>query len=482
MNRLACVVALWLAAGMAAAGASDTAAVRALGSAFADVYDKVAPSVVVLEVTRPGDGASSDGFSWDFLFRDPRTPRRRAPAQESEGSGVIIRPDGYILTNAHVIEGADPERGVVARRQDGTRLPLTVIGVDERSDLAVLKADADGLPAIEWGDSDTVRVGEFACGIGAPFELDYTLTVGVISAKGRSNLTNTIYEDYLQTDAAINPGNSGGPLCDLDGRVIGVNTLINGLSRGLSFAIPSNFARAISDEIIAHGRIVRPWLGIHIETLAANAMLQEMMGLERGVLVRSIEPDAPASRSRLRPADVIVAVDDEEVSTARELQQAVLKKGIGQAVELKVWRRGGSNGSFRTIEVITEELPVGISTASGTMRPMEESEEADVPEMPGLETPRQDFSAWGLELQDLPDEAAEEMGFSSGGVVVTRVELGSAAALAGLQPRDLITAVGDYPVKDIATFSEALAAEEGGPGTKLLVEREGQQTYAILKP
>lgn len=448
------------------------ASLRALGDAFAGVYEKVAPSVVVLEVAKGGEAASPDALTWQFLFRDrgsPRGPR----FEESEGSGFIIREDGYILTNAHVVEGADPEKGVVARRQDGTRWPLKVVGVDDKTDLAVLKADATGLPAIEWGDSDKVRVGEFACGIGAPFELDFTLTAGVISAKGRSNLTSTVYEDYLQTDAAINPGNSGGPLCDLDGRVIGVNTLINGLSRGLSFAIPSRLARAVSEELIAQGRVVRPWLGIRIETLSEEPGLQRMFGRDRGVVVRTIEPGAPASKSQLQPADVIVEVDGQTVDSARELQQVILRKKVGQRVALKVWRRVASGGEFTTVDVTTEELP-------------------ENPRVAALQAPRRAPGApggadggneWplGLEVGDLSDEVAGAMGLEPGGVIVTNVQSDSPAALAGLQRRDVITAVGSAAVADRAAFDEALAGLPGGESAVLLVERDGKKTYAILK-
>ena len=443
---------------------------RALGNAFAGVYEKVAPTVVVLEVSREESGDAAEAFTWQFLFRDedaPRGPR----AQESEGSGFIIREDGYILTNAHVIEGADPEKGVVARRQDGTRLPLKVIGVDDKTDLAVLKADAAGLPAIAWGDSDAIRVGEFVCGIGAPFELDFTLTAGVISAKGRSNLTSTVYEDYLQTDTAINPGNSGGPLCDLDGNVIGVNTLINGLSRGLSFAIPSRLARAVSDELIAHGRVVRPWLGIRIETLSEEPGLQRMLGREQGVVVRTIEPGAPASRSKLQPADVIVEVDGEAVASARELQQSILRKKVGQTVALKVWRRGAGGGEFTAVDVMTEALPQNPRLAAMNLprrsTPEKDAEPGDLP--------------LGLEVEDLSDEVARALGVESGGVIVTNVEEGSEAQTAGVRRRDVITAVGSVVVKDKSGFEEALAEWPEGEPAVLHVERDGKKTYAILK-
>jgi serine protease Do len=453
----------------AAGSPAETASLRALGSAFAGVYEKVVPSVVVLEVSRVDDGGAAEAFSWQFLFRDEDSPRGPQP-RESEGSGFVIREDGYILTNAHVIEGADPEKGVVARRQDGSRLPLKVVGVDDKTDLAVLKADASGLPAIEWGDSDTVRVGEFVCGIGAPFELDFTLTAGVISAKGRSNLTSTVYEDYLQTDTAINPGNSGGPLCDLDGRVIGVNTLINGLSRGLSFAIPSRLARAVSDELIANGRVVRPWLGIRIETLSEEPGLQRMFGLDRGVVVRTIEPGAPASQSKLRPADVVVAVDGETVASARELQQAILRKKVGQTVALKVWRTGAGGGDFTTVDVTTAELPQNprlAALAAPRGRAPSGEAESDLP--------------LGMEVEDLSDEVARALGVESGGVIVTNVEETGEAATAGVQRRDVITAIGSVTVADKAAFDKALAEWPAGEPAVLHVERDGKKTYAILK-
>lgn len=477
MRRFAFTVLLLCAAvaPMAAQpGLPVTGALRLLGNGFAGVYERVAPSVVVLEVAKGESPSGADAFAWEFLFRDQLPPDRRPRVEESEGSGFIIRADGYILTNAHVVDGADPERGVVARLKDGTRLPLRVIGIDDKTDLAVLKAEADGLPAVDWGDSEALRVGEFVCTIGAPFELDYTLTVGVISAKGRSNLTSTVYEDYLQTDAAINPGNSGGPLCDLDGKVIGVNTLVNGLHRGLGFAIPSKIARAVSDELIASGRVVRPWLGIRIETLGDNPGLQRMMGVEQGVLVRTIEPDAPAARSELQPADVIVAVDGEEVVTARDLQQTILRKKVGQAVDLKVWRRGVREGAFRTVAVTTEELPQAPLIASrGRPAP---------PRPPSGGDGEPETGPLGLMVQDIPEKAAEQMGLASPGVIVTHVEPGGPAALAGLQLKDVITGVGPTPVRDTASFEEAMADLGDAAAAVLLIERGGKKTYAILKP
>jgi serine protease Do len=459
---------LWLLAG---ATVPASTALRALGDAFAGVYEKVAPAVVVLEVSKPG--GDRDNFSWESLFGGPGMPPSPR-AEESEGSGFFIRPDGYILTNAHVIEGADPDKGIVARRHDGTRLPLRVVGVDDKTDLAVLKADAADLPSVSWGDSDRARVGEFVCVIGAPWELDYTLTVGVISAKGRSNLTSTVYEDYLQTDAAINPGNSGGPLLDLDGKVIGVNTLINGLSRGLGFAIPSNLARAISAQLIEDGRVVRPWLGIRIETLAEQPALQKMLGLDNGVVVREIFDNTPASRSELQPADVVVDVDGQPVASARDLQRSILGKEIGQTVKLKVWRRQDS--AYRTVSVQAEELPPAPADELSSARPAPfRPPAADAGEAADI------WSRLGVEVQDLPDDVAAEMSLPAGGVIVTNVQPGSPAAMAGLERRDVITAAGDENVRSKEELAAALGGVAEGEGAVLLVERKGKKTYAILK-
>ena len=449
--------------------AQDRVSLRALGQAFAGVYDKVAPSVVVLEVA----STDREEEALSFLFRGP-APRRAPRVQASEGSGMIITRDGYILTNAHVIQGAETEGGVTARMKDGSRWALRIVGVDEKTDLAVLKAEAKDWPAVAWGDSDRIRVGEFVCSIGAPYELDYTLTVGVLSAKGRSNLSDTLYEDYLQTDAAINPGNSGGPLCDLDGKVIGVNTLINGLSSGLGFAIPSNLAQAISAELIERGRVVRPWLGIRIETLGENPSLQQMFGLQEGVLVRGIEPETPASRSELQPADVIVEMDGRPVKSARELQQMVLRTKVDQTVGLKVWRRGVRGGDWQTVEVVTAEMPapeLAMTNPAPFRAPATGDDGGDI------------LTSLGLEVDQLQPEVARQLGVAAQGVIVTHVAAGSPAAVAGLRRRDVITSVGDQMVPDAEGFRAALAGGmDGDVGVQLSVERGGSKTYAILKP
>src|SRR5436189_1198767 len=304
-----------------AAAESGKDVVHALNNAFAKVFEIVAPSVVIIEVTKKNDG--NEGFNFDDLFfqgqpddNSPRRGPRNLQPIQSEGSGFIVRPDGYIFTNFHVVEGAEH---VDVKLKDGREFPAKVVGTDEKTDIAVIKIDAKDLPVVQMGDSDAVRVGQFAFAIGAPFKLDYTFTYGVVSGKGRSKLfTNGGYSisDYLQTDASINPGNSGGPLCDIDGKVVGMNTLINGLNRGLGFAIPSNLANEIGLQLIAGHKIIRPWLGIRIESLGDDPSIRDLFkGLEKGVVVRTIEADAPAYKSDLRPFDVITQVDANSVTT-----------------------------------------------------------------------------------------------------------------------------------------------------------------------
>src|SRR5246500_1494113 len=352
--------------------------VHQLNNAFAKVFETVAPSVVIIEISKKTDNDTS-AFE-DLFFQGPpdennprRNQRDRQPIQ-SEGSGFIVRADGYIFTNFHVVEGADK---IDVKLKDGREFSAKVVGSDEKTDIAVIKIDAKDLPVVQLGDSDAVRVGQFAFAIGAPFKLDYTFTYGVVSGKGRSKLLATSgysISDYLQTDASINPGNSGGPLCDIDGKVVGMNTLINGMNRGLGFAIPINMAKEIGGELIAGHKIVRPWLGIRIETLGDDPTIRDLFkGADKGVVVRTIEADAPASKSDLKPFDVITQMDGTPIETDSQLQHEILKKKIGQNVQLTVWRKG------QTIKVPIKlgEFPNEIARASNTLpiQPPQSSQE-----------------------------------------------------------------------------------------------------------
>src|SRR6266446_3536453 len=454
----------------AAAAEQGKDVVHQLNNAFAKVFETVAPSVVIIEISKKSDSESS-AFE-DLFFQGPpdeNNPRRnqRSPQpSQSEGSGFIVRPDGYIFTNFHVVEAADK---IEVKLKDGREFSGKVVGTDEKTDIAVIKIDAKDLPVVQLGDSDAVRVGQFAFAIGAPFKLDYTFTYGVVSGKGRSKLFATggySISDYLQTDASINPGNSGGPLCDIDGKVIGMNTLINGINRGLGFAIPSNMAKEIGDELIAGRKIMRPWLGIRIETLGDDPSVRDLFkGIDKGVVVRTIEADAPAYKSDLRPFDVITQVDANSVTTDSQLQHEILKKKIGQKVELTVWRKGQT----LKVPVTTGELPNEISRDSNEpARPPQNREE--------------EVGKFGLQVQELNKEMAQR--FKLGvqrGVIVTDVTENSLAAQQGIEREDVITEVDGKPVTDVKTFRDALNKADPKRGVLLYLDRKGSKTFAVLK-
>lgn len=472
-----------------------------LNDAFVNVFERVAPAVVIIDVTkRAGAGEGSDFFP-EFFFQNPegaedgggggkngegagkipppaRTPDAPSPSprnrSQSEGSGFIIQSAGYILTNYHVVADAS---AINVRLKDGRQFPAKLVGCDEKTDIAVIRIAAADLPTAELADSDAVRVGEIACAIGVPYNLDYSFTTGVVSAKGRSKLhvTNDDYEDYLQTDASINPGNSGGPLVDLDGKVIGMNTLIHGLNRGLGFSIPSNMLRAVGDELIRSGHVVRPWIGVRIEAAedAEDRYGAVFSGVKKGVIVIGIQPESPAMKSdALQPADIILEVDGAPVNTEMELQKQILGKKVGATVQLSVVRRK------RTLKVAlaTEELPTPIITQE--------------PEPPGPgdggagEERRKEKAAlfYGVQVQDLTRELAASMGVRfNAGVIVTAVAEDSLASKAGIAVKDVITTVDDRAIKDTASFKEAIKASDPKKGVLWVVDRLKGKTFAVIR-
>jgi Do/DeqQ family serine protease len=454
----------------AAAAEAGKDVVHQLNNAFAKVFEIVAPSVVIIEITKKNDPNESAGL--EELFQGPPDdngprgfPQGSQPVQ-SEGSGFIFRADGYIMTNFHVVEGADK---IEVKLRDGREFEGKIAGTDEKTDIALLKIDATNLPVVRLGDSDAVRVGEFAFAIGAPFKLDYTFTYGVISGKGRSKLIPTngyAISDYIQTDASINPGNSGGPLCDIDGSVVGMNTLINGLNRGLGFAIPVNMIKEIGGELIAGHKIIRPWLGIQIQTLGENEPVRDLLkGIRQGVLVGTIVAGAPAEKSDLHPLDVITQVDGAPVVTDSQLQHEILKKKVGQTVELTVWRKGQTV----KVPVKTGELPNEVARVSND-RP------APNPGKP------EDAGKLGLQVQDLSKEVVDRLHLAvSQGVIITDVADNSIASEQDIERGDVITEVDGKPVTDVASFREALTKSDPVRGVLLYLDRKGNKTFAVLK-
>jgi serine protease Do len=339
--------------------------VRQLNEAFVQVAETASPSVVVLKMTEKStifaEPTAEDGPEQHDYWRRFHRQFNDEPT-EGRGSGIIIRKNGFIMTNRHVVENAEK---IEVRLLDGRNFIAQVHAVDALSDVAVIKIEAEDLPVAKLGDSSKVRVGEFAIAIGAPFDLDYTVTFGHISAKSRANVVPFIFggqnmdQDFLQTDANINPGNSGGPLVNIEGEVIGVNTLIRGLRSGIGFAIPINLAHAIAEQLISNGRFIRPWLGIEIAALSDQPEIQKTAPLLlNGVVVRAIMPKGPASESDLRASDIIVAVDGRSVGAPQQLRGEIRGKTVGKTVTLDVFRAGEA----RKLEVKLGEMLFPVAT------------------------------------------------------------------------------------------------------------------------
>jgi S1-C subfamily serine protease len=457
-----------------AKGAAALGLLKAIDEGFVQVYEKVAPAVVVIDaVKRPAEDEEDLPRGFEFFLdegrpgprdadRDggPRASRPPGSLTRSEGSGFLVRADGYVLTNHHVV--ADAEK-LTVRLKDGRTFPAKLVGTDERTDIAVLKIGAKDLPTVEWGDSDRLRVGQLVCAIGAPFSQDYSFTVGWVSGKNRSNLlapasSTILYEDYIQTDAFINPGNSGGPLFDVEGKIVGMNTLINGLGSKLAFAIPAGMLQDVGRQIIASGKVQRPWLGIRIEALADNSSLRaRVSGIDQGVVVLTVEANAPAYQSDLRPADIITEIDGTKVASARDVQRLILKKRIGQSVQLTIWR----GGQTMQLAVATAELPGELTKVANVST----SQELPAPKAETL----------GLKLRD----------GKPGGAQVVSVEPGSPAAHAEIFPDDIITSVESRPVNDAAGCVSAIATglvTKGNKGILLNLERKGRRAFVIVNP
>jgi len=475
----------WLAIGILVIGINSVSAqqpavsgplAKSLNDAFAGVYEKVAPAVVVIEVQRNPDG-QLEGLPDGLQFFLQRPKGRTAPVETDQGSGFLISPDGYIVTNNHVVESAS-EGGITVTLKDGRKLKAALVGVDDKSDIAVLKVEGENLPVAELADSDMVKVGQFAFAIGAPYDLPYTFTVGVISAKGRSGLMPTgnrlpFEEAFIQTDASINPGNSGGPLCDIDGKIVGINTMISGMNRGLGFAVPINLAKEVTDQLIAQGRVSRSWLGISIIGLEESEGSKTYFpDLKSGVVVTEIFPGTPAYVSGLQPADVILKVDGAPVAKARDLQHEILAKKVGQVVKLDVVR----SGQAVEVSVTTAEQPTSkMIQASNRARSYQPSLPSQMPiPQPRRALPPSDGTP-GLTLAPSSPQDTRP------GARVESVAEGSPAETAGFQPGDIILEAGGKPVRNSADMESILKKADLSRGIMVIVERGGETTYGILK-
>ncbi len=467
---------------------------RELNNAFIEVADKVSPAVVVIAVAHkenyvdPEDeGGLQESLPPELRryfeeFRERREQDRRDQRKnrhpnvfDGQGSGVVIREDGYIMTNRHVVEGASK---IKVRFKDGTEFDGEVKGVDSYSDIAVVKINAKDLKTAKLGDSAKTRVGEFAIAIGAPFNLDYSVTFGHVSAKGRSGIIPgnmggaAMDQDFIQTDASINPGNSGGPLVNIDGEVIGINTLIRGMNTGIGFAVPVNLAKQVADKLIESGKFARSWLGIYIRALSDHPSYRDLLDeLKSGVVVEAIPDDGPSAKSELRPGDIITMVDSKPVATAQEFKNEVRSKNIGSNISLDVVRLDAKlNPKKMRIKVKTGEAPDDTMPTAFRRR---------APVAPAAEETSKDL---GVTVKSVTKELAREYGIEMvEGVVVTDVERDSIAAENGIRPGDVITEVNKKSVATPREFREALKNSSSKKGVVLNLNSQGVSQFKILK-
>src|SRR5881296_3504527 len=448
----------------AAPKADARSMLRALEDAFAAVADRVTPAVVHVSTVQKKGAAGApeenperfrEFFGEEFYERYfRRRPREDARAT---GSGVLVDPKGYILTNNHVIENA---QDIIVRLSDQRKFTAKLVGRDPKTDIAVLKVDAPRpLPAATLGDSDTLRVGQWAIAIGNPFGLDRTVTVGIISATARTRVGVATYESFIQTDASINPGNSGGPLLNIDGQVIGVNTAIVAAGQGIGFSIPVNMAKEVMRQLIAKGRVVRGWLGIAIQDVTDELAGAFGVREREGVLVSEVIKGGPAEAAGVRQGNVIVELNGAPIKEVPELQRRVAAVAPGQPVRLKV---------------IRERRPVALSVTVTEM-PAEEPVLAGAP----------DEESWGLGVEPLSGEAAAQLGLTiAGGLLVTDVVTGGPADRAGLRRGDVIVEVGKKPVADPAALFRMLAQLKPGDRVLVFVQRPssgGRAEYLVME-
>jgi serine protease Do len=448
-------------------------------TSYRDVVKKVLPAVVSIQAKAVVKHKQIRGNLPDDLpipeefrkyFEMPRTPEQEGPSALGFGSGFIVDPKGVILTNNHVVDGADQ---VEVQLGDGRKFTSKDVKTDPKTDLAIVRIDARGaLPHLELGDSSTMEIGDRVLAIGAPFGLTGTVTSGIVSAKGRSLHVN-MYEDFLQTDAAINPGNSGGPLVNLEGKVIGINAAIKSRSggfQGVGMAVSSNLARNVMDQLLKNGVVRRGYLGVQIKDIE-NPEVAAKLGLKdtHGVVVTQVFDNAPAKKAGIQDGDVITSLGGNPVKDGRDMQSVVASLPLGKPVEVTVMR----DGAARSLEVTIEEQPQQFGTTRVAV-PRGQDEKRDGVALDKV----------GVEVTDLTPELAESFGYRDGakGVLVTRVENDGMGALAGLRRGMLVMKVNKQPVTSATAMRDALKAGPLEQGVLLQVQTpQGGTSYLVLK-
>ncbi|MBN4080688.1 DegQ family serine endoprotease, partial [Beggiatoa alba] len=402
-----------------------------------------------------------EGSPWNDLFKRFFEDRRGPEGFKSQslGSGFIVDTDGYIVTNHHVVKDADE---IIVRLSDRRELVAKLIGSDERSDIALLKIDAESLPVVKIGDSEKLKVGEWAMAIGSPFGFDHSVSVGVISAMGRNNLPNSNYVPFIQTDVAINPGNSGGPLFNLKGEVIGINSQIytrTGGFMGLSFSIPINVAMNVVEQIKKSGHVTRGWLGVLIQEV--NRELAESFGMKqpRGAAVLRVLQDSPAEKAGFKIGDVIVKFGKKEIYRSSDLPLAVGTMTIGKKVKVRVIREGNT----KTLTVRVAELP-------------------DQEQLADVRSPSKSHKVnkLGLSVMDISTEQRQQYGLDKQGVIVKRVIAGPAGD-AGIRRGDILVKLNYKDINSVKDFNKVLKGLPKGKSVPIFIQRNKSPVFLALK-
>ena len=462
-GTLAAVLGTWYVRAPRIEASTDLPPVvqKAAVESYADLVQRVSPGVVTIQSIRTVHQAQlpfDDEMFRRFFGDNPRV--QPAPRREGGlGSGVLVTADGYILTNNHVVDGADKIRVDLT---DGRSFEARVVGTDQPSDLAVLKIPASGLATVPFGDSDKARVGDVVLAIGNPLGVGQTVTMGIISGKGRATAgDNDSFEDFIQTDAPINQGNSGGALVNTSGQLVGINSQIlspSGYNIGIGFAIPVSMAQNVMQQLIASGHVRRGMLGVTVQGVSAD--LAKSLGLSgtHGAIVNDVTAGGPASKAGLQAGDVILALNGRPVDSSNDLRNHIAPLGPGAKVSLRVVR----DGKEREVSAVLAERQVEKAAAT-----------------PGA--PESEHGRYGMTLQPLTRDLADELGVKvSRGVVVTDVDPAGAAAEAGVQSGDVIEQVNGQAVADAAGVRGQLTARRDGRPSLLLVNRHGQHLYLTL--
>ncbi|HUG80441.1 MAG TPA: DegQ family serine endoprotease [Bryobacterales bacterium] len=447
-----------------AAGHDAAAALIPASGTFAPTVKQVAPAVVSITVSKM-EKVSQRNMPFPFFgpegfgapFGGPPSDEGAERRRQGAGSGVIVSDDGYIVTNHHVIDGADK---ISVHLSDRRTLEAKLVGTDAKTDIAVLQVEDQDLPALPFGNSDNVEIGDIVLAVGNPFGIGQTVTMGIVGATGRGNLGIEDYEDFIQTDAAINPGNSGGALVNTRGELIGINTAIlargGGGNQGVGFAVPVNLAHHVMTQLVASGRVARGFLGVGIQDLDPKMAKAFELQEARGAVVRSVQPGGPAAEAGLKQGDVIVGMNGESFRDSRELRLSVAAQPPGSTVKLAVLR----DGAEKVFPVKLEELP-------------EDNSEPERSSSAGA-APR------GLSVDELTPAIARQLNLAPGtqGVVVVNVKSGSAADEAGLRSGDVIREVARQPVSSVAEYRQRMG--EAGDSVLLLVQRGDNPFFVVL--